>query len=200
MQENNSFSRDRFRLRNQTGAAAVEFAFVATIFFTLFFGVVEIARAMYISNTLQEVTRRAAELATNTDFTRDNAIQNIREAAIFRTSPGLLAFAESVSDARIKIHYMSISRDGGALAVAPIPTGSLPSSPLNNQEICMSDPNDARCIRLVRVRVCQPGGGNQCDPVPYQLLVSLIPIPFPLPISTTVSLAETLGRPAGLPP
>jgi hypothetical protein len=62
----------------------------------------------------------------------------------------------------------------------------------------MSDPNDARCIRLVRVRVCQPGGGNQCNPVPYQSLVSLIP--FPLPISTTVSLAETLGRPAGLPP
>jgi len=77
MQENNSFSRDRFRLRNQTGAAAVEFAFVAIIFFTLFFGVVEIARAMYISNTLQEVTRRAAELATNTDFTREALIYSV---------------------------------------------------------------------------------------------------------------------------
>lgn len=200
MQAINSSLRDRFRLRNQAGAAAVEFALVVIIFLTLLFGVLEIARAMYICNTLQEVTRRAAELATNTDFTNDAAMQDVREAAIFRSSPGYLMFAEPVTDANIRIDYMSVSRDAGALALAPIPQASLPSSPANNQGICMSDPNDARCIRLVRVRVCETGGGDQCNPVPYQSLVSLIPLPLPLPISTTIALAETLGRPAGLPP
>lgn len=106
-------------------------------------------------------------------------------------------FAEPVSDAHVKIDYLSVARDDGLLETAPIQI--LPDSPVNNQEICMTDPNDARCIRLVRVRICQPGGGD-CDPVPYQPLVSLIPFVFPLPISTTITVAETLGKPAGLPP
>jgi hypothetical protein len=62
----------------------------------------------------------------------------------------------------------------------------------------MADPNAARCIRLVRVRICLPE--SDCDPVPYQTLVSLVPMPFPLPVSTTSVTAETLGLPPRVPP
>lgn len=188
------------RPRRQAGGAAVEFALVVLIFLTLVFGILELSRAMYIFNTLQEVTRRTAQLAANTDFTDGLALQRVRESGIFRNSAGLLALAEPVSDAHVRIDYMSISSAGGAMAAAPIATGSLPTSPMNNYELCMSDPNDARCIRLVRVRICQPGAGNACDPVPYKPIVSLIPFTFDLPFSTTVAPAETLGKPAGLPP
>lgn len=185
--------------RRQQGGAAVEFAVVVGVFLTLVFGIVEMARAMYICNTLQEVTRRAAAMAANTDFTNGTAIQQVREYGVLRNSPGFLPFAEPVTDAHVKIDYMAITNGEDGLEKAPIPTGSLPASPAENRTICMSDPNDARCIRLVRVRICKPGP-NDCDPVPYESIVSLIPIPFPLPQSLTIVTAETLGLPAGLPP
>jgi hypothetical protein len=179
--------------QKQHGVAAVEFSLVAILFFTLVFGIIEVARAMYICNTLQEVTRRAAALATNADFRNDAIMQDVRERAIFRNSPGLLVFAEPITDQHINIDYMRVRRDGGNLTMERIPDGSLPASPAQNRVNCTRDPYAEGCIRLVRVRVCQPGGGAECTPVPYRTLVSLIPLPFALPRSTTIANAETLG-------
>jgi hypothetical protein len=187
------------RTREQ-GVAAVEFALVALLFFLLFFGIVEIARAMYICNTLQEVTRRAAALAATTDFSSATDMQRVREQAVFRESPGFLAFAQPVTDEHVKIDYMSIRKDGATLTMTPIPTGSLPSSPAVNYANCLKDPYGSDCIRLVRVRVCEPDGGAACEPVPYQSLVSLVTLSFGLPGSTTIVNAETLGLPEGTPP
>lgn len=175
--------------------AAVEFSLVALLFFTLVFGIIEIARAMYICNTLQEVTRRAAALATNTDFSNGLAMQSVREQAVFRHDPGLLAFAEPVTDRHINIDYMRVRRNGQALTMERIPDGLLPASPVDNQVNCTRDPYGEACIRLVRVRVCQPGSGEECTPVAYRTLVSLIPLAFGLPRSTTIATAETLGLP-----
>jgi len=186
-------------LQRQQGIAAVELAVVLVIFLTLIFGVIEFARAMYVCNTLQEVTRRAAALATSTDFSDGAAMQRVRERAIFRTSPGSLMFAEPITDANVNIDYLAITRSGTSLVTTPIPSGSLPASPARNLQVCMSDPYDAGCIRLVRVRICA-SGGTQCNPVPYKTIVSLIRIPFSLPFSTTITSAETLGRPAGVAP
>jgi len=47
------------------GVAAVEFALLAICFFTVFLGLMELARLVYVFNTLQEVTRRAAAMAIN---------------------------------------------------------------------------------------------------------------------------------------
>lgn len=186
-------------LRRQQGGAAVELAVVLVIFLTLVFGVIEFARAMYVCNTLQEVTRRAAALATSTDFSDGAAMQRVRERAVFRTSPGFLMFAEPITDANVHIDYLAITRSGTSLVTTPIPSGSLPASPARNLQVCMSDPYDAGCIRLVRVRICA-AGGTECNPVPYKTIVSLIRIPFLLPFSTTITNAETLGRPAGVAP
>jgi Flp pilus assembly protein TadG len=47
----------------QRGTTTVEFAIVATVLFTVLFGVIEVARALFVWNTLAEATRRGARVA-----------------------------------------------------------------------------------------------------------------------------------------
>jgi len=185
--------------RRQHGTAAVEFAIVSFAFFALFFGIVEMARAMYIINTLQEVTRRAAAFAANSDFSNEGIMQGVREHAIFRNSPGYLLFAQPVADTHLVIDYLWIQRIGGTLTMLPISSGSMPASPAANFANCLWDPYSDRCIRLVRVRVCTTADGDSREPVGYRPLVSLVPFSFGLPASVTIVTAETLGMPAGVP-
>ena len=185
--------------RKQHGTTAVEFAVVSFVFFALFFGIVEMARAMYVINTLQEVTRRAAAFAANSDFSNAGIMQEVREHAIFRNSPGYLVFAQPVADTHIVIDYLWIQRIGGTLTMLPISPGSMPASPAANFANCLGDPYSERCIRLVRVRVRASAGPDHCEPVRYQPLVSLVPFSFGLPASKTIVAAETLGMPAGVP-
>lgn len=185
-------SRSRPR-RTQRGGAAVEFALVAIAFFTLVFGIIELARAMYICNTLQEVTRQAAALAANTDFSNAAALQRVRERAIFRDQPGYLFLARPVNDQHINIDYMSIRQTGTTLAMERIQDSALPDSPIENHENCTRNPYGDDCIRLVRVRVCREVRGDACTQVPYQTLTSLVPLSFGLPRALTIVNAETLG-------
>jgi hypothetical protein len=185
---------------SQRGAAALEFSLVAILFFTLVFGIIELARAMYIFNTVQEVTRRAAAMAVNTDFSDSAAMDGVRQQAIFRESSGKLMLADPITDKHVRIDYMSIARNGTALTMTPIAPGALPSSPAQNRLICATNPYDASCIRLVRVRVCQPDEGAACDRVPYQSIVSLIALPIMVPSAPTIRPAETLGFRPGMAP
>jgi hypothetical protein len=197
MPANNQSSIFRRPPVKQQGVAAIEFALVAMIFFLLFFGIVELARAMYVCNTLQEVTRRAAALAVNADFSDSTVMQHVRERAVFRNSPGLLALGDPITDQNVKIDYLQIPSTSN---VPVSMTGALPSSPLANRVNCASNPNGTNCIRLVRVRICLPGGdSDSCEPVPYKTLTSLIPFAFALPLATTIAPAETLGMPPGMP-
>jgi len=183
--------------RKEKGATAVELALTLPVFFIFVFGIIELARAMYICNTLQEVTRQAAALAVHTDFSDAAAMQRVREKAVFRDSPGLLAFADPVTDEYVKIDYLYIPPTGNA--PQPI-TGALPANPAANLQTCTKNPYDSSCIRLVRVRICVPGGDrNSCAPVPYKTLTSYMGLPFELPISTTIAQVETLGLPPGVP-
>lgn len=181
----------------QRGVAALEFALVAIIFFTLFFGIVELSRALYVCNTLQEVTRRAAAMAANTDFSDATAMQQVRNRAIFRDSPGQLLLGDPVSDQHVKIDYLQIP-SGGATPVSM--SGAMPASPQENRVNCAINSNAANCIALVRVRICAPGGSSAtCDPVDYKAMVSLVSMAFPLPPSTTIAKIETLGLIPGTP-
>jgi Flp pilus assembly protein TadG len=49
--------------RNRRGAAAVEFAFVAPVFFLLVFGMIEFGRAMMVEQILTNASREGARLA-----------------------------------------------------------------------------------------------------------------------------------------
>jgi hypothetical protein len=184
----------------QRGIAAIELALVMIFLLPLLFGTIELARAMYICNVLQEVTRRAAAQAAVTDFSDGAAMQRIREYAVLRDSPGLLAFADPVTDAHVRIDYMWIKKVGSAMALAPIPAGSLPASPEANHVNCLHNAYSESCIRMVRVQVCRPDGAATCTPVPYRPLVALVRLSFNLPESTTLATAETLGLSGGVPP
>ena len=50
-------------LRRQRGATLVEFAIVGTLALVVLFGVLEIARAIFVANALAEATRRGARMA-----------------------------------------------------------------------------------------------------------------------------------------
>jgi len=47
----------------QKGVAAVEFALIASLFFTLLFGAIEVGRVLWLFNAANEVTRFGARLA-----------------------------------------------------------------------------------------------------------------------------------------
>jgi hypothetical protein len=50
-------------MKRQHGTTTVEFAIVATAAFLILFGVIEISRALFVWNSLTEVTRRGARVA-----------------------------------------------------------------------------------------------------------------------------------------
>lgn len=176
----------------QAGSAAVELALCLLVFLTLIFGILEIGRVIYMTNILQEVTRRAARSAAIVDFTDNAALDRLRQQAIFRTSSGALTVGAPITDAHVRIDYLALVRPSNG-STSLVPVTSLPSSPGANRSTCIADPNDPRCIRFVRARICVPGDATSCDRVPYTTVISLIPFPFYLPRATTIVAAETLG-------
>ena len=60
-------SRENFKPFKQRGVAAVEFALIASIFFTLVFGVMEMGRMLFYMNTAAEATRLGARVAVVCD-------------------------------------------------------------------------------------------------------------------------------------
>ena len=53
--------------KSQRGVAAVEFAIIAVILFTLLFGIMEMGRVLFMINTTTEATRLGARLAVVCD-------------------------------------------------------------------------------------------------------------------------------------
>lgn len=191
----------RTRYSSQAGAFSVEFAIISIVVFTFIFGVMEFARAMYLVNTLQEVTRRAAAAAVHVSF-RDEAVKDVvRRNAVFRTTPGELLLGEPVSDRHVRIDYMSLARNAdGSMALTPIPNAALPTCIPRHRITCMTNPNDPACIRFVRVRICDPADTSECKRVRYRTMVSLFELPIDLPMSTTIATAESLGHQPGMSP
>lgn len=189
------------RLR-QEGTAAIEFALLALIFFTLVFGIIEVARLLYVYNTLQEVTRRAAAAAANVYARDDTALQKVKQYAVFRDSPGELLLAPPVSDANIRIEYLALKRDSAsnALSLTKIDHDSLPSCAAQNRQICMRDPNADNCIRFVQVSVCDTANTGSCVPVTSKMLFPLVELGVALHKATTITPAESLGYSTGMPP
>lgn len=185
-------------VHRQRGSSAVEFALLAILFFTVVFAVLEIARAIYLFNTLQEVTRRAASLAASSAF--DSAtIDTVRKQALFADANGNLQLGDPITSAHLKIDYLSLSRDStGALTAQP--TLPMPSCPATNKVNCLMNPYGPSCIRLVRVRVCDPNGDGDCTPVSYKMLFPLVDLSLlKLPISQTIAPAQSMGYTGSVP-
>lgn len=185
--------------RCRAGAVTAEFAIVITLFLAIVCGVVEVARMLYMFNTLQVVTQRAAAAAANADFSDPAAIALVRRRAIFRDSAGALSLGAPVTDNHVRIDYLSLA-DTGAATITEIPTAALPACPANNRINCMQNPYGPSCIRLVRARICDPATTGQCARVAYQAWFSFLAVPLSLPSAPAVVTVETLGAPPGVAP
>lgn len=182
----------------QAGSAAVEFALVAMIFFTIVFATLELARVEFLLNTLEEVTRRAAAAAANVDYRDTAALRKVQTDAVFRNSSGPLALGAPVTSDNVKIDYLSISKATWNLNHM----SSLPACPARNRSNCTTDPNADDCIRFVRARVCASvdSSGN-CNTLPYQMVFPLLDLSgMKLPSAETIVPAGTLGATAGAMP
>lgn len=180
----------------QRGATIAEFALSVVLFLSALFFVIEATRVLYLWNTLQEATRRAAYLAAVSDFSNPAVMDAIRQSAVLRGSAGQLPLGAPVSDAHIRIDYLSLTRNAdGSLSMTPIPAASLPACPARAHFNCITNPNGASCIRFVRARLCAPG--TDCDAVHYQPLFPLTGINHALSQATTIAKAESLGYQPG---
>jgi hypothetical protein len=181
----------------QTGLAHVEFAMIAVVLLFMLCGIIELARLMYVYNTLAEATRSAAKAAATVNFRDSTALDDVRQRAIFRQTAGGLAVGAPITDQNVRIDYLSLSRQAsGALTMTPIDTAALPGCPARNRHNCLTNPYGSSCIRLVRVRICDKDAAA-CEAVGYKPLFKLTPITAHLPTSTTIVNAEALGYTAG---
>ena len=182
----------------QRGGAAVEFALLVALFLILVFGIFEMARLVYLFNTLQEVTRRAASLAINSPF--DAASQDsLRKRALIGGKDGNLLLGAPVTFRHLRLEYLSLSRESPTtLALRTVTT--LPADPARNRLNCLANPSADNCIRFVRVSICQPGAEG-CGAVPYRMLFPLVHFSgLNLPHSETIAPAQTMGYTAGSVP
>lgn len=183
----------------QGGVFAVEFAMLAALFFLFVFALLEVARAVYLWNLVPEITRRAARAAAVADFSNAGVLQAVREQAVLRAGPGRLALGGAISDAYVRIDYLSQSSGSGGVPAA-LPVNAMPDCPQRNRINCLDDPHGASCIRFVRAQLCLPGTGGACERVPYRPILPMLDMLFPsgaqavrLPSGVTLVVAESLG-------
>lgn len=157
----------------QRGAAAVEFALICLLFFTILFAILEFGRMMYVYNTMQEVTRRGAREAVVRWVSDEEAIKSIA----FFGGTAIPAGVE-VTDANMNIDYLN--KAGNV-----IPEENRPDDPGANLSAC-GDPDFVDvCIYSVRVSITG---------VSYSPMVSLFSfLNVNLPPATVTMHAESLG-------
>lgn len=172
----------------------IEFALLLIFFLVIVFGIIDMARLMFLYNTLQDATRRAARSAAVTSPGDSAAMDSIRQAAIFRNTPGGLILKSDLTDKAIRIDFLSVARAGdGTLGLQSMNGSAVPSSSQENEVNCRIDPYGNNCIRFVRVRVCDPSNPGSCVPVKFRTTIPFIVIDIDLPIATTISHVQSLG-------
>lgn len=178
----------------QRGAVVIELALVLGVFLLLTMSTIEIARLMYVFNTAQEITRRAARAGALTDFSSTTAMAALRNRALFRSDAGSLPLVSNLTTDNVRIEYLSMDASG-----ALVPVTTLPACPLQNLVNCTENPHGATCIRFVRASICA-SGATGCTPLPYRTLTGFAPsmARLTVPTAVTVVKAETLGYRPGV--
>ncbi|WP_158206771.1 TadE/TadG family type IV pilus assembly protein [Pseudoduganella flava] len=163
---------------------------VLLILLSLILGTLEVARALYLFNTVQEVTRAAARMASITDFSDAAAMDALKRNALFgRTA---LPLAPEIGTAQLRIEYLAQSATGDPVALT-----QMPACPERNIVNCAQNPQGTSCIAFVRASICVPGG--DCTALPYRPLTTLLPrfADMHVPIAATLVKAERLGYQPG---
>lgn len=185
---------DSLRRRPQRGVTAIEVALTLPVFLAFLFGIMEVARAMYLWNTIPEIGRSYARMLATTDFNDGAALAAARTRAAFGRADGAFPLSGAINGGHFQYRYL---RADGATPVNP-----MPECPPQNAINCNRDPEGASCIRFIEVRLCQPGGGGECSRVPYEpLLPTILPgvalETLSLPTFSTLVPADTFGHLAG---
>jgi hypothetical protein len=183
-------------VRSQRGAATVEFALLAIVFFMVLLGIMEFGRIMYIWNTAEEVTRRAAREAVVRDFTAAE-IDAIQRQSIFRGGSAGTAYLPAgveITNTSVKIVYMTVDAGGNRVAIA---AGNMPLDPADNISACADALRvNISCIKFVQA--CIAVAADCVRSIPYQPMVALlanlgIDLAINIPASAVVMPAESLG-------
>ena len=167
-------SAHRSPFMRQGGVAAVEFAIISLLFFTILFAILEFGRMLYVYNTMQEVTRRGARAAVVRWTNQESTVKSI---ALFGGT-SLPAGAE-VTAGDINIAYLT--KDGTVIDLE-----DRPADPGDNISACGdADRAPISCIYSVRVSI---------DGVTYSPMVSLFSfLNIGLPTSVVTMHAESMG-------
>ena len=95
-------------MKRQHGAALVEFALIALLFFILLLGIIEFGRLWFTYNTLVEATRRGARIAAVCPVNQQG-IDQVRQATMFNNSPDGDASGETgflgLTEDNISVNY-----------------------------------------------------------------------------------------------
>ncbi|HEU4852124.1 MAG TPA: TadE family protein [Telluria sp.] len=146
--------------RRQRGAVAVEAGILATVFFLLVFGIIEIARLMFLWNTMSAATRRAATAVAAAPLAGDHTA--LLAAAAFN---GVALTDPVIDGSYLRVAYLNQAR---------VPITPPTSCAARNFATCMQNPADATCVRFVRVQLCDPNGeADACTPVEFKPLFGL---------------------------
>jgi hypothetical protein len=182
--------------RPQRGAATVEFALIAIVFFMVLLGIMEFGRIMYIWNTAQEVTRRAAREAVVRDFSAAETGAIKRESIFQAGTSGTvnLPAGAEVTNATVRLVYLTVDAGGNTVAIT---AGNMPLDPADNISAC----NDVlrvtiSCIKFVQA--CIAADDTCANSILYQPMVLLlanlgINLAINIPASSVVMPAESLG-------
>lgn len=174
--------------RRAGGAVAVEVATLMLLFVIMVMGILEIARIMFLWNTLSAVTRRGASAIAAAAPTADHS--DALDRAAFG---GVPLSTPRIDGSYLRVTYLNAARD---IVSAP------PVCPSDNVVTCMADPTGAGCVRYVQVRLCQPGAGDACNPVQVTPLVGITRLLFAnaqlyFPTFQTVTPVGALGYQPG---
>jgi len=184
------------RARPQRGAATVEFALLAIVFFMALLGIMEFGRIMYIWNTTQEVTRHAAREAVVRDFSAAETAAIKRESIFQGGTSGAVSLPAGVeiTNATVRLVYLTVDAGNNRVAIT---TGNMPADPADNISAC----GDAgrvftSCIRFVQA--CIAVDDTCANFIQYQPMVLLlanlgIDLVIDIPASSVVMPAESLG-------
>jgi Flp pilus assembly protein TadG len=161
-------------MKTQRGAAMVEFAIIALLFFMILFGIIEFGRAFFTYNTLVEATRRGARIAAVCPVSTAGILQ-VQQATVFDNSPdgstsptsGLLGL--STNDVAVSYFDENMNE-------ITSPIASITDEAYDN-------------IRFVRVEIESLNGNND-----IQLIIPGTSIAFPVPPIVTTLPSESLGR------
>jgi hypothetical protein len=178
--------------RRGAGNVTVELAVVLSILLLLILGTLEVARALYLFNTVQEVTRAAARQASVTDFSDSAAVEAVKRSALFGGST--LPLAPEIGIDNVRIEYLAQSATGAA-----VPLVQLPACPQRNLVNCALNQQGGSCIAYVRVSICVAGGGD-CTALPYRSMTGMLPrfANMRVPPAATLVKAERLGYQPGI--